>query len=107
MFYHIRCVRDVKKHAPNHPECTKPNGPCTDFHLRGKCKRGFDCGHCHLAHPELLLKYPDLPPGGVLRRPQRRERLAMLKTAYEEDIAKFLDGDDDDEDEDGTAAPAQ
>lgn len=89
-FFHCKCVRDVEQHAPNHPQCTRPHGPCTDWHLRGKCKREWKCGHCHFHHPELLEKYPDLPSGGVLRRPQRRERLQMLKMAYEEDIKKYL-----------------
>jgi len=104
-FYHRHCVVN-KGHAPNHPVCNKPNGPCTDWHLRGKCKRGFDCGHCHLEHPELMHKYPDLPPGGVLRRPQRRERLAMLKQSYEAEINKFLqsgDGAAEDDDMDALA----
>lgn len=95
VFYHIRCVKEKKGHAANHPDCARPKGPCTDWHLRGKCKRGFDCGHCHFDHPELLEKYPELPKDGVLRRPQRRERLAMLKKAYEDDIGKYLTGDDD------------
>jgi len=89
-FYHIKCVKEIEKHAPAHPLCERPTGPCTDWHLRGKCKRGFKCGHCHLEHKELLDKYPDLPPGGVLRRSQRRERLQALRTSYEDDVKKFL-----------------
>lgn len=98
-FYHCKCVRVQSNHAPNHPQCTRPHGPCTDWHLRGKCKREFQCGHCHFHHPELLEKYPDLPQGGVLRRPQRRERLQMLKTAYEEDIKRFLNSEENIEEE--------
>lgn len=89
-YFHCSCARDTLKHAPQHPNCARPHGPCTDWHLRGKCKREFQCGHCHFHHPELLEKYPDLPAGGVLRRPQRRERLQVLKMAYEEDVKRFL-----------------
>lgn len=91
-FFHCKCIRDVEQHAPNHPSCTRPRGPCTDWHLRGRCKREWKCDHCHFHHPELKEKYPDLPAGGILRRPQRRERLAMLKKAYEEEVAAYMNG---------------
>mmetsp|Transcript_42474 Transcript_42474/g.99668 ORF Transcript_42474/g.99668 Transcript_42474/m.99668 type:complete len:615 (+) Transcript_42474:62-1906(+) len=95
-FYHPKCAQLKLGHAPNHDhankanKCVRPHGPCTDWHLRGKCKRGFHCGHCHFHHPELRDKYPDLPAGGVLRRPQRRERLMMLRAAYEDELQNFL-----------------
>ena len=57
--YHVACAQREFDHAPEHPHCSRPHQPCTDWHLRGQCHRGFTCGHCHLPHPELFIRYPE------------------------------------------------